>query len=368
MTGPNNWIRSFPVESMTPPHTSHMREPSIAVVVPNRNDAHYLPRCLRSILDQEIRPEELIVVDDHSTDDSVAIIQSLIVDDPRAQLVINPLNLGTNGALNEGLRRVRSEYVLFLASNDFVLPGIFARAKTCLARSSDTGLWSALAWLVDEEDQTIRLHLSPVVTLKDTLFTPDHCVKLAHDFGSWLTAGTIIYHRDALRAAGGFDPAYGGLSDLVTALVVASQHGAAYSPEPFAAIRVHSHSFLTSTLKDVASLEVMLKRLEERGPQMAPQLFGPAFLERTALRFRFAAIRASGGVTLSEVSSRTAEWKRLALLIADRLVPAALRMPRVALAFLILRPFDVMPTLWHRLFGCAAVWLRLRLRGRASPF
>ncbi|WP_372523382.1 glycosyltransferase family 2 protein [Sulfuricaulis sp.] len=344
-----------------------MREPSIAVVVPNRNDARYLPRCLSSILDQEVKPEELIVVDDQSTDDSVAIIRSLIVDNPRAQLVVNPLNLGTNGALNEGLRRVQSEYVLFLAANDFVLPGIFARAKACLARSPGVGLWSALAWLVDEEDRPIRLHLSPVVALKDALFTPEHCVKLAHRFGSWLTGGTIIYHRDALRTAGGFDPAYGGLSDLITALVVASQHGAAYSPEPFAAIRVHSNSFLSSTLTDVARLETMLKRLGERGPQMSPQLFGASFLDRTALRFRFAAVRASGGAAISEISARTAGWRRLALLIADRLVPAVLRTTRVALAFLILRPFDVLPTLWNRLLGCTAVWLRLRLRGRAPP-
>jgi hypothetical protein len=340
-----------------------MREPSIAVVVPNRNDARYLSRCLSSILDQEVRPEELIVVDDQSTDDSVAIIRSLIVDNPRAQLVVNPLNLGTNGALNEGLRRVRSEYVLFLASNDFVLPGIFARAKTCLARSPGAGLWSALAWLIDEEDRPIRLHLSPIVALKDALFTPERCVKLAHCFGSWLTGATVIYHRDALRTAGGFDPAYGGLSDLITALVVASHHGAAYSPEPFAAIRVHSNSLLSSTLKDVARLETMLQRLGERGPQMSPRLFSAAFFGRTASRFRFAAIRMSGGAGMPGIAARVAVWKRIALLIAHRFVPAGLRRLRVTLAFLILRPFDILPTFSNRLLGWVIVRLRIQLRG-----
>ncbi len=342
-----------------------MKEPSIAVIVPNRNDARYLPRCLRSVLDQNVRPEELIVVDDQSTDDSVAVIRSLIADDPRAQLMVNPVNLGTNGALNEGLRRARSEYVLFLASNDFVLHGIFSRAKACLVRSPGVGLWSAMVWLVDEENRPIRLHPSPVVALNDALFPPEHCVKLAYRFGNWFNGTTLIYHREALQAVGGFDPAYGGLSDLVTALVVASRQGAAYSPEPFGASRIHSGSHLSVTLKDVARLDMILERLSECGPQLSPQLFDTAFLERTALRLRFAAIRASGGASLSEIAARVSGWKRAALLIANRIAPARLRRLRTGLAFLILRPFDIVPTLVNRLLGWIIVRLRLKLRGGA---
>lgn len=344
-----------------------IKEPSVAVVVPNWNDARYLPRCLRSILDQDVMPEELIVVDDHSTDDSVAVIRSLIAGNPRAQLVVNPVTLGTYGALNEGLLRMRSEYVLFLASNDFVLRGIFARAKACLARSPGIGLWSAMAWLVDEQDRPIRLHPSPVVALNDALFPPEHCIKLAHRFGNWFTGPTLIYHRDMLQKVGGFDPAYGGLSDLITALVVASRQGAAYSPEPFAAIRIHGGSFLYDTLRDAAKLETMLERLGERGPHLSPQLFSAAFFGRTASRFRFAAIRVSGGAEIPGIAARVAVWKRTALLIADRLVPAGLRRLRVVLAFLILRPFDILPTFSNRLLGWVIIRLRIQLRGGGRP-
>ena len=61
--------------------------PSLAVVVPNRNDSRYLRTCLRSVLDQAVPPDELIVVDDQSTDDSVPLIRSLIDGVPYAQLV-----------------------------------------------------------------------------------------------------------------------------------------------------------------------------------------------------------------------------------------------------------------------------------------
>ncbi len=88
------------------PRTSPTIEPSIAVIVPNWNDARHLPRCLRSVLDQESPPDELIVVDDASTDDSVATIKSLIAGNPRARLIENAVTQGRNRTITESLKRV----------------------------------------------------------------------------------------------------------------------------------------------------------------------------------------------------------------------------------------------------------------------
>ena len=262
--------------------------PSIAVILPNRNDARYLPRCLRSVLEQEVQPDELIVIDDQSTDDSAAVIRSLIAGHAHARLLENPVNLGVYGAVDEGLKHSRSEYALFLASNDFVLPGIFARAKSCLARAPGAGLWSALAWIVDEEDRPLRLHPSPVVALHDAYLDAHRCIEFAHRFGNWFTGTTVIYRRDAFEAAGRFDPVYMGMADLFTALVIASRHGAAYTPEPFAAIRKHADSYLTRTLSDPAGLEDILERICAHGRRTAPELFTGEFVERTVRRFRSA--------------------------------------------------------------------------------
>ena len=339
-----------------------MAAPSIAVIVPNRNDARYLPRCLGSLLEQEIGPDELLVVDDQSTDDSVAVIRSMIGGHPRTELLLNTVNLGVNRTINESLGRVRSDYVLLLSANDFVLPGIFARAKACFARWPGAGLWSAMSWLVDEEDRRIRLHASPVVALNDAHFSTERCVQLAHRFGNWFTGSTLIYHRDTLRAGGGFDPEYGAPSDLITALVIASQRGAAYSPESFAAIRVHRDSYSSQTLRDLASLEAMLGRLRSRGPERSPLLFTTRFLDRTTMRFRFAAIRTSNGALISAVAASHEDWKRTALFVIDRFVAPGLRTIRVAAAFLILRPFDILPTFWNRILGWIVVRLRMALR------
>jgi len=334
-------------------------EPSIAVIVANYNDSRYLPRCLRSVLDQEVKPDELIVVDDGSTDDSVAVIRSVICGHAFARLVVSEKNRGWMAALDSGLRVTRSTHVLFLSANDAVLPGIFERAKRSLQRAPGAGLWSALAWLVDEEDRPVRLHMSPVVSLKDAYFPAERCVRLAQRFGNWFTGSTLVYRRESLREVGGFDPMYGACSDLITALVIASRWGAAYSPEPFGIIRIHRGSFSSSWLSDVPGLERMLDRLRERGPALSPPLFTRTFLDWTASRLRFAAVRVSGGIAIPEVASFVSRPRRAALRLVDKLVPRILRTPRVALAFVILRPFDIFPTLWYRVVRWAVLRSRL---------
>ena len=341
------------------PSRSPSSKPSIAVIIPNRNDARHLPRCIGSILDQEVTPDELIVVDDQSTDDSVAVIRSLIAGRSGAQLIENPVNLGTYGAMDEGLMHSRSEYVLFLAANDYVLPGIFAHAKACLARHRGVGLWAAMGWLVDDEDHPLRLHSSPVVAIGDACFSPEDCVRLAWRFGGWFAGTTVILHRETLDAVGRFDPAYKGLSDLLTDLVVASLRGAVYSPRPFAVIRVQPGSYYLRTLRDAASLETMLERLRERGPMVAPALFTPAFLDRIAQRFRFASLRA--GAAMGGIAEKYAGWRRRALAWVDRTLPARWRRARLALAFIVLRPFDLVPTFWNRFGGWLYVTARSKL-------
>jgi hypothetical protein len=170
-----------------------------------------------------------------------------------------------------------------------------------------------------------------------------------------------------LVSAGGFDPAYGAPGDLVAALVVASRWGAAYSPEPFAAIRIHGGSFSSATLRDFARLDAILQELRERGPAISPRLFDAKFLEHISLRYYFAGVRASDGDAIAEAAARTGGWRRAALLLIQRLVPAFLRGVRLGFVFLILRPFDIVPTLWNRLLGWVIVRLRVRAREVTPP-
>ncbi|MCG8378832.1 MAG: glycosyltransferase family 2 protein, partial [Proteobacteria bacterium] len=108
-------------------------KPTIAVVIPNYNDSETLKECLDSVFNQDDAPEQVVVVDDQSTDNSVDLVKEYLKDTLSSELVINDSRLGTMGALNEGFKQVRTDYVLFLSSNDYLKSGIFTRARKCIS-------------------------------------------------------------------------------------------------------------------------------------------------------------------------------------------------------------------------------------------
>jgi len=67
---------------------------------------------------------------------------------------------------------------------------------------------------------------------------------------------------------------------------------------------------------------------------------------------------------MAAVAEHSSGWVRPTLGFFDRLLPRAWRLPRVAAAFFILRPFDALPSLWSRVLG----WIFVRSRHRwAAP-
>ncbi len=325
--------------------------PTIAVVIPNRNDSAYLKKCLDSVLDQDVPPDQIIVVDDQSTDDSLEAIQKALFNIAGARIVVNPTCLGTMGALNEGLRYVTSDYVLFLSSNDYIEGGIFERAKSCIASAGSPGVWSAMVWVVDENGRHLHLYPSPVVALSDTFLPPEKCVGLAQTVGHWFTGTTLIYHRESLQKIGGFNIAYQGMGDMLAALTVASIGGAAFTPEPLGVMRQHEGGLMSRTLANLPGLDAILERMEYAGSELSPVLFTPEFCDVMKRRIRFTAIRAlDKTIWLPHAES----WHGYRYRILCAVVPyfGNFRKLQLALAFVLLRPtFDVVAIIWYRFLG-----------------
>lgn len=91
--------------------------PQVSVVIPTYNHAHYLARALQSVLDQSYTSWEVILIDNHSTDNTDEVIQSFT--DPR----ISFLKIHNNGVIaasrNAGIRAAKGEWVAFLDSDDW---------------------------------------------------------------------------------------------------------------------------------------------------------------------------------------------------------------------------------------------------------
>jgi GT2 family glycosyltransferase len=102
------------------------RAPAVTVVTPAYNAARYLPETVGSVLGQSFSNLELIIVDDGSTDDTLAVARRLAATDPRVSVVSTP-NGGAAAARNTALRFARGEFVALLDSDDLLVPDYLAR-------------------------------------------------------------------------------------------------------------------------------------------------------------------------------------------------------------------------------------------------
>jgi glycosyltransferase involved in cell wall biosynthesis len=104
-----------------------MSQPLLSIVMPVYNFAPYLPRCLESLAALTPPADEIIVVDDGSTDDCPRILAEFAPHLPQMR-VIRQENGGLSAARNTGLDAARGKYLAFVDSDDFVEPDAYAEA------------------------------------------------------------------------------------------------------------------------------------------------------------------------------------------------------------------------------------------------
>ena len=212
-----------------------------SAVVVNYNAAAYLDSCLRALRDCEQPPNEVVVVDNASSDDSLADLAGW----PRVTIEANSHNLGFAGGANRGISRTDAPIVVVLNPDVEVDPEFGSALLRIFA--SDSSLGAAGAKL-RYPDRDLIQHAGG--ELDRTLLTTRHRGYQESDDGRWdepasvdfVTGGAIALSREAFDRIGGFDerfwPAYYEDVDLCLRLRAAGWQ-VRYQPE-LSAVHVES--------------------------------------------------------------------------------------------------------------------------------
>lgn len=254
---------------MIPPSARH-RTPTLSVVVPNYNHSRYLKAALEGHLEQSTPPCEIIVVDDGSTDDSCAIVEDVAARHPSVRLIRLGRNGGVNAAINRGLREARGDFVSVSAVDDLVSRDFAARSLQILAEHPTAGVcFSDPAETIADSGvvQALPLRLRD----RPSLIRSTELEQLLKH--SWFSfpGHAVLYRRDALLAAGGFDEALRWYADWFATCLLAFRHGACYVPEVLAVFRVSPGSYharglrLKSVQRDLVGRVVDLLHSPECG-------------------------------------------------------------------------------------------------------
>lgn len=192
----------------------------ISVIVPTYNRAHQLPRTLDSILCQSCSPKEIIVVDDGSTDETLALMTS---EYPEI-VFIQQQNTGVSSARNVGIKRASGDWIAFLDSDDEWLPEKLEIQMKALY-----------------ENPEIKIcHTNEIWIRNGKRVNP----KKKHEkFGGWIfqkclplcciSPSSVIIHKSIFKEIGLFDYSLPVCEDYDLWLRITARNPVLYIEEPF---------------------------------------------------------------------------------------------------------------------------------------
>jgi glycosyltransferase involved in cell wall biosynthesis len=223
---------------------------TIAVIIPTFNHAHFLADAIRSVLAQTRAADEIIVVDDGSTDDPAAVVAQF----PTVR-VIRQDNGGLSAARNTGLRSCSTSHVVFLDADDLLMPHALEAGLACFARHCDCAFVYGGHRGIAEDGR----HLYDLFRAIDG---DAHLAMLRRN--EICMIATVLFRRDFLLTAGGFDESLRRCEDVDIYLRITQKYPIAGYSTIVAQYRRHSENMS----KDyVAQLRTMLGVLDRHAAQ-----------------------------------------------------------------------------------------------------
>lgn len=197
-----------------------VNHPLISVIIPFYNSAPYLNDTISSVIQQEYKNWEIILVDDGSTDGSAAIVNEWSCTYPdKIYCYHHPdhKNRGAAASRNLGVSKAKGNILAFLDSDDLWLPLYLEMQLTLLERYPDaTVICEATKYWYSWNNTTLKDKIINIGATVDTLYTPTQLAKKLYPLNkgaSFCTCALMMYTH-SFRNLGGFDERFTGNNHL----------------------------------------------------------------------------------------------------------------------------------------------------------
>jgi glycosyltransferase involved in cell wall biosynthesis len=223
--------------------------PRISVLIPSFNSARFLRQALASVLDQVPVPQEVLVQDGGSTDDTIDILRAY---EGRVAWVSAP-DEGQSDALNRALARSTGDVVLWLNADDLLLPGAIAAASAAFAINPDLSFAYGDFDIIDGDGVLVRTYQSSVYSW-DRVFAR----------GCYIFSGSLFIRRQALAEIGGFEARLSACMDLDLLLRLGATGRSMHVGRTIGQYRMHDDT-KSSTMGLIFLREALRVRLRHAG-------------------------------------------------------------------------------------------------------
>lgn len=197
---------------------------NISVVIPLYNKKGKILRAIESIDNQTVQPQEIIIIDDGSTDGSAQQVQDL--QHPLVKLIRQP-NQGVSAARNSGIHAATNEWIALLDADDTLLPNQIEQYQQLLLALPNAGL-IATAYLLGDHSGTLKpIQLNQYqIGAKSQLLNYFHTASVSHPP---VCSSACCVNRTAILEIGGFPVGIRSGEDLLTWARLAVRYPIAYS-------------------------------------------------------------------------------------------------------------------------------------------
>jgi glycosyltransferase involved in cell wall biosynthesis len=197
----------------------------ISVVIPLFNKELYIRRAIDSVLSQINLPNEIIIVDDGSTDNSLNVVKAMT--NPRVKL-ISQTNAGECAARNRGIDEASNPLIAFLDADDEWKPDFLLQINRLIQEFPNSGAFATSAQIV-KPDQTLVYPQLPGIP-------PEPWIGIIPNFFSLFQAGnafnasSVVVPKRILQEVGKFPEGVTISGDVACWVKIAINHQIAFSP------------------------------------------------------------------------------------------------------------------------------------------
>jgi glycosyltransferase involved in cell wall biosynthesis len=237
-----------------------MAKPTLSVVLPNYNHSKCLPKALQALAARERPPDELIVIDDGSTDNSWEIIQSFASQYPFIRAYKNDRNRGIEYTVGRGLELASGDYFGGAASDDLVLPGFFEKSMALLSKHPEAGLCCTIGdWR--ELHTGLNWHVGVGMADQPTYLSPDRMMELERRGKLFIAGHTVIVKRSSLLEVGQFPASTKYACDWYTYNLIGFHCGICVVPEVLAVNQIDANTYYLRGRRDKAGDQQVMEAI-----------------------------------------------------------------------------------------------------------
>jgi glycosyltransferase involved in cell wall biosynthesis len=207
----------------------------------NYNRGHFIVEAIGSVLRQTFTDFELIVVDDASTDDSLAIVSKVAKTDARIKILTNETNSGVSFALNRAMKVASGQYLCFIDSDDLFRPERLEKMVGALKGRPGYIAYTDV-FRIDEDGEVIK------GSYLGSKRSPPDGEAYSYLLREWIWGlSTMMFPASVIQEVGYFDESLSWGEDLDYVLRMTERYKVVLVREPLYGYREHGSSMTSLT-------------------------------------------------------------------------------------------------------------------------